>query len=290
MARYLTDLADVLRKAGLDVVEMPGWKTRGRPGAFDPKGVLCHHTAGAGDGYNDAWGMATNGRADLNPPLAQLALSRKGTWYVLAAGRANHAGRCKAIGGLQPYPGESYGDGNAQLLGIEAQNRGTDAEDWSPTQYRSYVRGVAALTKHYGWRIVFGHKETSTSGKVDPDFSMDKFRRDVAAVDPTEDEVTPQDIKDIANAVLGAKVIPANMLVPARKDGDPDFLVDIPRSLDLVMRWALEGRDNAIVARKVSEAQALKGDALTPDEVKAAVKAALSEAAQIEVVVKKAEA
>jgi len=181
VARYLTDLADVLRAAGEQVVEVPGWKTRGRPGLFDPKGVLCHHTAGAGDGLADATAMATKGRPDLSPPLAQLALSRKGVWYVLAAGRANHAGRCKAIGGLKPYPGQTYGDGNEQLLGIEAQNRGTDAEDWEPTQYDAYVRGVRAITEHYGWSIIFGHKETSTSGKIDPDFPMDAFRRAVAA-------------------------------------------------------------------------------------------------------------
>ena len=279
MAKYLTDLADVLRKAGLEVVEMPGWKTRGRPGDFNPTRVLCHHTAGPGDGYNDAWYMAAVGRADLSAPLSQLALSRKGVWYVLAAGRANHAGRCKAIGGLKPYSGESYGDGNAQMLGVEAQNRGTDAEDWTPTQYGAYVRGVAALTRHYGWAPPYGHKETSTSGKVDPDFSMSTFRADVAATNPStaaqEDDVTPEDIKAIADEVLKRPVYEA--------DGTERT---VGWAIGVTLRNSARAATDATVARNLAEAAALKGAALTADEVKGAVKAALSETVELDIAVK----
>src|SRR5512139_3742239 len=140
MATYLTDLADVLRGAGLTVVEIPGWKTRGRPGTFAPTRVLCHHTGGPGDGLAYATWMAVDGRSDLNPPLAQLGLDRKGVWYVQAAVRANHAGQCKPIDGLKAYAGRSYGDGNAQMIGVEAMNTGS--EGWTSTQYDSYVRGV----------------------------------------------------------------------------------------------------------------------------------------------------
>jgi len=184
---YLTDLADVLRSAGLKVVEIPGWKTRGRPGTFDPKGVLCHHTGGKPDGLSYATWMAITGRTDLAAPLAQLGLDREGTFYVQAAGRANHAGRCKAIAGLKAYPGRDYGDGNAQMIGIEAMNTGS--EGWSDTQYGAYVRGVAALCTHYGWSIVLGHRETSLSGKPDPGLiDLDKFRRDVRATNPATQE------------------------------------------------------------------------------------------------------
>jgi hypothetical protein len=102
---------------------------------------------------------------------------------------------------------------------------------------------------------------------------------------PQEDDMpTTQEVVD---GIMAAKAIPANMLVDGWKAGDPVNLVPIPRALDLVMRWALEARDNAIVARTVAEAQAQLGRPMTATEVSAAVKSALSEAASIEVVVKK---
>ena len=40
-------LADVLRGAGIEVVEQGDWHNRYHAGAFEPFGVLWHHTAGA---------------------------------------------------------------------------------------------------------------------------------------------------------------------------------------------------------------------------------------------------
>lgn len=210
--RYLTDLAQVCRTSGLTVVELPGWKSRGRPastGGFDPIGVLCHHTAGASNDRGYVEWMAYTGReADgLPAPLVQLALDRQGTVYVLAAGRANHAGES---GGSGPIP---KGDGNALLVGIEAMNTGT--EGWTPTQYDAYARLCAALCAHYGWDAshVRAHRETSVTGKVDPSgatpggptFDMDRFRADVAHAmrddNPnTEDDMPTPD--DLWNAVV----------------------------------------------------------------------------------------
>lgn len=44
--KMLTDLADILKKAGLKVVEVAGWKTRGHGVMSSVKGIICHHTAG----------------------------------------------------------------------------------------------------------------------------------------------------------------------------------------------------------------------------------------------------
>ena len=178
----LTDLADACQKSGLPVVTIPGWEDRGRPawtGSFNPRGIICHHTGGRGDGLADAKWMAVDGRTDLPAPLAQLALGRDGTVYVLAAGRANHAGKAKAQGSLPA------GDGNELYLGIEAMHAGV-VEPWTTLQRDAYVRLVAALCKHYGWAVenVRGHKETSVTGKVDPSFDMDEFRGDVAEALP----------------------------------------------------------------------------------------------------------
>ena len=41
----LTDLADVLRRAGLTVVEEPGWKTRGHGVMTSVKAILIHHSS-----------------------------------------------------------------------------------------------------------------------------------------------------------------------------------------------------------------------------------------------------
>lgn len=190
----LPDLAQAVRSSGLDVVELPGWRDRGRPGSFSPDGVLCHHTGGASDdrGYVD-W-MATVGRSDLPAPLCQLALDRKGTVYVLAAGRANHGGTARSTG---PMPA---GDANTMYIGIEAMNTGS--EGWSDRQYDAYARLCAALCRHYGWPAshVRAHRETSVTGKWDPGLlDMDRFRTDIATL-IEGDDVTPDDIKAIADA------------------------------------------------------------------------------------------
>lgn len=181
----LADLADACRKSGLNVVELPHWRGRRRPGDFKPAGVLVHHTGGTSDARSYVDWMALQGRPDLPAPLCQIALDRKGTVYVCAAGRANHGGKAKKSG---PMPA---GDANALYIGIEALNDGS--EGWRPVQYAAYVRLCAALCVHYGWPAshVRAHKETSVTGKVDPGrMDMDQFRRDVAAaIDDMEDDM-----------------------------------------------------------------------------------------------------
>lgn len=249
---YLTDLADVLRRAGLDVVEIPGWKTRGRPGTFAPIGILCHHTAGAADGLAYATWMAMVGRDDLPAPLAQLGLNRKGTYFVQAAGRANHAGKCKPIAGLKALSGRDYGDGNAQLVGIEAMNTGS--EGWTTAQYDAYVRGCAAINAAYGFPAsrTLAHRETSLSGKPDPGgIDMPKFRTQVASVDlgtpsPEEDDMfneTDRGRLEYAANVAG------------------------PRTASILAELA------ALRSIVAALAAAMPGQVLTADEVAAAAKA-----------------
>lgn len=194
MYRYHSDLADAARKSGLKVVELDGWRTRGRPtstGDFDPSGILCHHTGSPSSTLAYALWMATEGRSDLPAPLCQIALGADGTVYICAAGRANHAGAARASG---PMPA---GDGNAIYIGIEAMNAGTG--QWTEAQYDAYVRLVAALCAHYGWDAsrVRAHRETSVTGKPDPaGIDMDVFRRQVAAriENPEEDDVSAEDV------------------------------------------------------------------------------------------------
>lgn len=99
MPYSLTWLPDVLRAAGLEVLEYPGWKTRGHGDMGAVQGVLCHHTCGPlhghgefGDDLPDV-GVLVDGRSDLSGPLCNLGLGRSGKFYMIAAGRGYHAGR-----------------------------------------------------------------------------------------------------------------------------------------------------------------------------------------------------
>jgi len=171
----LTGLADILRGAGVNVVEVPGWKTRGHGVMNSVKGILIHHTAGPATGDFPSLAVVRDGTSSLAGPLAQLGLGRTGTWFVIAAGRCYHAGNT--------IDDSFYGNGNA--IGIEAEGTGLPATDsghanWPEVQYQSYVKGVKALQKAYGvpTNRVIGHKEAAVpkGRKIDPNFSMDEFR------------------------------------------------------------------------------------------------------------------
>jgi len=181
MTFSLTWLPDVLKEAGLKVALEDGWQERGRGDVGKIFGVICHHTAGPKDGIMPSLNTLIQGRGGNNPlpgPLAQLGLGRDGTYFVIAAGRCNHAGR-----------GEFKGivNGNTNFIGIEAENTGLPNDSpWPEVQLDAYHRGVAAILKHIGRGADFcaGHKEYALprGRKDDPDFDMDDFRSSVAAI------------------------------------------------------------------------------------------------------------
>ncbi|CAF1198686.1 unnamed protein product [Adineta ricciae] len=171
----LTGLADILRGAGLNVVEVAGWRTRGHGVMSSVKGIVVHHTAGPASGDYPSLAVVRDGTSSLAGPLAQLGLGRSGTWFVIAAGRCYHAG--------STIDDSVYGNNNA--IGIEAEGVGLPATDsghshWPEVQYQSYLRGVRALQKAYGVPSarVLGHKEAAVprGRKIDPNFSMNEFR------------------------------------------------------------------------------------------------------------------
>jgi hypothetical protein len=177
MAFSLTWLAQVLLDAGLKVAEQPGWKNRGRGDIGTIKGVICHHTSGAKKGNMPSLGVVTEGRDDLPGPLAQLCLGRDGTFFVVAAGRCNHAG----VGNWQGFT-----SGNGNFIGIEAENTGEPDDPWPAVQLDAYTHGVAALLKKIGANAIMccGHKEYALppGRKDDPSFKMGEFRQQVAAI------------------------------------------------------------------------------------------------------------
>lgn len=177
MAFSLTWLPDVLKRAGLKVALVPGWENRGRGNVGRIFGVICHHTAGLKQGNMPSLQTLIIGRSDLPGPLAQLGLARDGTYYVIAAGRANHAGRGVWKG---------VRNGNSNFIGIEAESTGKAADrDWTEVQIKAYIHGVAAILKHIRQKEDFcaGHKEYAPNRKPDPvNIDMDDFRAEVAKI------------------------------------------------------------------------------------------------------------
>ena len=176
MARMLVELADILRGDGLPVREINGWKIRGHGSMGDVYGVLCHHTAGPAVGNYPSETVVVQGRPGLQGPLANLGLARNGTWIVVAAGQAWHAGTGSA-------PWCPANTGNTHLIGVEAESCGI-RDDWTDAQRGSYPRGVAALLRYYRLPAAraIGHKEWAPGRKVDPAFwDMAQFRAAVAS-------------------------------------------------------------------------------------------------------------
>jgi hypothetical protein len=193
----LTWLADELRKAGLKVVEVDGWTTRGSAD-FEPEGVTWHATAGSRT--STAMGevrVILNGSTTAPPPIAQLMIYRDGVIYVCAAGRCNH----NKVG----WAGPNKGLGNTRLLGIEManDNRG---EPWPAAQLDAVRRATAAIMRrlnadpmrrlaaHYEHQPAAGRPPGETSIKTDPlGVVMTKERPRVAALIHDLEEDLPVD-------------------------------------------------------------------------------------------------
>lgn len=183
-------LADEFRAAGLKVVEVDGWKDRGRPastGHFDPtEGVATHHTGWASSAADPAPGIATlvQGRSDLPGPLCQWATAYDGTVYVIAAGRANVNGRVGKAG-VEGWP--LGADGNAIGMGNEVITNGTQA---LPEAQRRAIavtnRVVLERIKKPVARLV-RHEDISGTGKWDIGSLTTKQIRDDAATIQEDD-------------------------------------------------------------------------------------------------------
>lgn len=169
-------LDDVLRVAGLTVVELTNWQGRG-PELTRVDAVICHATiTGRNVPDQNVANLLRDGHSTLPGPLCQLGLARDGRWWLICDGRGNHNGR---------------GQFGNQTIGVEAFNDGT--EPWPVVQLDSYQRGVAAICKHLGLPAdrVLAHAESDPGRKSDPrGIDMDAFRRRVASLitPTTEDE------------------------------------------------------------------------------------------------------
>ncbi|HEU4544427.1 MAG TPA: N-acetylmuramoyl-L-alanine amidase [Jiangellaceae bacterium] len=172
-------LADVLRAAGLTVVEHAGWTTRtvrdsnGDPLVWAPRFGVVHATAApASQADSVQVAVVRDGRTGLPGPIANACVDRQGHWHVVAAGRCNTT--------LTGTAGPFEGLGNRYALGVEACNDNV-SEPWPAIQYESYHRGWAAICRRLGWTAsnLVGHKEHTPGHKSDPTFNMGEFRANV---------------------------------------------------------------------------------------------------------------
>lgn len=185
-----TWLADVLRGAGVTVVEHTGWRTHDRPGDWSPRYGVVHATAAPRSQSDDVQvRVVRDGRSDLPGPIANAVIDRQGRWHVVSGGRCNST--------LAGTAGPFEGLGNTYALSTEACNDNI-SEPWPAVQYQSYVRGWAAWCRRLGWTPakLVGHKEHTPGRKTDPTFNMNTFRADVARVLSGEDDVSAEEVFD----------------------------------------------------------------------------------------------
>jgi hypothetical protein len=209
VAARMDAIAARMRQRGLTVGAFAGWRDAGRSSEFHPRAVTAHHTAAPVDVDR----VLRDGRPDVPGPLCNWALHLDGTWMLVAAGRANHAGV-----GVLPSS-ESYG---IECTGpVPTGNTGVDAFP----MYQSYVTGVACILQVEGWppSVVYAHKETARPDcrKIDPAFGdpcpapyldMDRFRGAVHAAmtappNGEEDDVTSEQARQL-KAVYDALTVP----------------------------------------------------------------------------------
>lgn len=167
-------MADRLREWGLNVVEVDGWRERGRS---TPRfgGHVSHHTADGPRGVAPSLGLVIHGGSNTAPgPLANVLQGRADDGddpiFVIAAGTANHAG----TGGWGPL------SGNSTVWGNEIEHTGR--EELPEHRVRIACRVAAALMsgtanadmhcQHYEWNGVGGKidvAEAPGGGSVDGD-------------------------------------------------------------------------------------------------------------------------
>lgn len=152
-------IADRIRAAGVPVVEVAGWQTRGA-GDLEARGAVMHHTAGAPTGTAPSLAVCINGRRDVPGPLCHVLQSRepdgRDKAYVIASGRAHHAG----AGGWRGLAG------NRTVYGLEIEHVGT--VPLPAHRQETAARILAALIGPDGDpALVCQHREWAPGRKID---------------------------------------------------------------------------------------------------------------------------
>lgn len=241
-------IADRLRAKGLTVVEISGWQTRG-DAVLDPEGSVDHHTASPLGTNAPSLGVCINGRSDLPGPLCHVLIARDNTCYVIASGRANHAGE-----------GGQWGiTGNSHVYGVEHENTGTGTEPWREDQRHTAALVHAALLEgipNAAWRRVCEHKDWAPTRKIDKwdQTGVDMQYRVVNILNgttPPQPEPDWEDIMDTSNLRI------------AKTSSGPWYVTD-----GIYKKW-VNGRDYAgiLISNFGATAQAGTGNPATLSDI-----------------------
>jgi hypothetical protein len=167
-SRYLTELADWCRAAGLHVHEVDGWESRARSsGGYEsgrPWAIMWHHTASSTSPQNDVNYMCY-GSPDA--PIANILLDRDGHVWVCAAGATNTNGKGGPTGFSKGnVPKDSM---NTYAVGIEAANNGL-GEPWPKVQIDAFFLLNNTLASHLGLNPedCCTHQFYAPDRKIDP--------------------------------------------------------------------------------------------------------------------------
>lgn len=176
--RSLVGLGKRLQRAGLRVKKVAGWESRGGSGA-NFRATTFHHTAsGRNSGDAPCLGLVTRGTSVVPGPLCNILISRSGVVYLIAAGRANHAG----LGG--PLRGIPQNSANKMSVGFECENNGL-GEPWPREQLQAIDTAFAVTLKFLRRRARrhFAHREWAPTRKTDPrGIDMTRDRQRVARI------------------------------------------------------------------------------------------------------------
>lgn len=193
-----TGLADRLRAKGVRVVEVDGWRTRGST-TYTPDLGIWHHTAGAASGSAPSLAVCIYGRPGLSGPLCQVLQSRdpdgNDIAYVIAAGRANHAG-------VGTWRGIS---GNSRAFGVEVEHTGTTVQPGVRHEITARIIAAGLEGGSRDARNVCRHAEYATPAGRKIDFNIaaepwtaDDMRARVGYwIGREDDDVTPEQMNQL---------------------------------------------------------------------------------------------
>jgi hypothetical protein len=225
-----------MRAAGVTVVEVPGYATRGwKDRTFTPTAVVWHHDASPpGDSPGVPTWMAE--QLDGTGNGAHWWVSRSGVWWAVAALWCPHTGAV--------LPGMPDND---NAWGVETDH--TTGEEWPTAQLVSMRRGTAVLLDVIGEDVTALHMHKTIckpkGRKVDPfGIELDDEREAVRRTRTEDIDMTPEESAQLSRIETALKTL------TERKDATGGFTVAWPTDNRIWLvdaaagtRWAVPSPD-----------------------------------------------
>jgi len=257
---YQTWLLDAFVAEGIEVIEEPGWETRGKEDwdglGGEPDGGVTHHTAPpvpypVRKMYPEPEGLDPNGRIRCNWNIKQ-----DGKLHLIAAGACNYAsgpgtGSVLADVRQEIAPRDTaYNLGlrddlgtNGYYLQVEVDHLG-DLSQLPVAAFDTTVRAWVAVCRYKGWHQnrIIGHGE-STKRKIDPYWNGKNAHENLVVIrnfiktglednmwnEPGDKILTVEDARRVIfyQGSMRPESLPEEMLIPMAMVLDLDMQHDI---------------------------------------------------------------